>query len=117
MKTSISFLDHDAEIRDACRYRDTVSVEVRAGGDTLRLHFHEDLFALLAQAALAAEPYQPELEPEPEPERVLATDLQPGDVIRWQVPATHIENGDGRVEELRPFIKRTALIERKVAAR
>lgn len=80
MNTTISFFDPDVEIRDAVRHHDTVSVEVRAGGDTLRLHFHEDLFALLAQAALDAEPYQPEPEAE-------------------------------------PFIKRTALIERKVAAR
>lgn len=60
MNTTISFLDDDVEILDAVRHHDTVSVEVRAGGDTLRLHLHEDLYALLAQAALDAKPYQPD---------------------------------------------------------
>ena len=64
MNTTITFLDDDVEIVDATRYGDTVGLEVYdRRGNRLGLHFHEDLFALIAQAALDAAPYRdPDLE-------------------------------------------------------
>lgn len=59
MNTTITFLDDDVEIVDATRHHDTVAVEVHdRDGNRLRLHFHEDLFALIHQAAIDAAPYR-----------------------------------------------------------
>lgn len=64
MNTTITFLDADVEIVDATRHGDTVAVEVYdQAGNRLVFLFHEDLFALLAQAAVDAVPYRdPDLE-------------------------------------------------------
>lgn len=79
--TAITFLDHDVEISDAVRHADCVAVTVKnQDGHRVELFLHEDVWSLIYEAVLDAEPYQPEPEAE-------------------------------------PFIKRTALIERKVAAR
>ena len=59
MDTHITFLDHDVEIRSAVRHDATVAVYVRdSDGNVIGLHLHEDVFQLLAQAALDAPQYQ-----------------------------------------------------------
>ena len=58
--TAITFLTHDVEIYQATRHDDCVAVTVKSqDGHRVVLFLHEDVWSLIYEAVLDAEPYQP----------------------------------------------------------
>lgn len=132
MDTYVTFFGN-VELHSATRHGPaddpSVAVEVRDGdGNKLRLHLDQATFALIADAAANAKPY------EPKPRKIPAGDVKVGDHIRgiehdFDGTVTHVvddgldyldikvsADGDGvavgeRVEARAPFLHRSTLVE------